>query len=76
MGKEGDCKCIDCLCAAIEENIEDEASAREGYYKLLCKLTDTADRDIIREIISDELNHSDKLREMVKKYSKIKEATD
>jgi rubrerythrin len=60
------------LCAEIEKNIKAEADAREQYYNLLDVLGDIPeDVKIIEEIISDELNHTQQLEKLLKKYSTI-----
>lgn len=62
------------LLAEIEENISDEAQARQGYYELMEILENQKDISIIEEIISDELNHAELLKEMAQRYSGIKTA--
>ena len=56
------------LCQLLEQNIADEAEAREGYYKILemynLELTER-EKEEIREIIAEELKHSDRLARMV-----------
>lgn len=56
------------LCQLLEQNIADEAEAREGYYKLLemynLELTER-EKEEIREIIAEELKHSDRLARMI-----------
>lgn len=69
------------LASVIAHNNQDEWGAIEGYYEMLDILTaigaDQADIDQIKEIISDEKNHSHMLAEMAQKYdSNIKEAED
>jgi len=69
------------LAGVIAHNNQDEWSAIEGYYELLDILTeigaDQADIDQIKEIISDEKNHSHTLTKMALKYdSNIVEAED
>jgi len=63
------------ISAEIEKNIADEATARVGYYKLLSMLLEE-DFPVIEEIISDELNHSERLKELSFKYNQIKQAVD
>ena len=63
------------VLAEIEESISDEAQARQGYYELMTLLNEK-DRDIIKEIISDELNHAELLKEMARRYSGIVRAKD
>ena len=52
----------------LEQNIADEAEAREGYYKILemynLELTER-EKEEIREIIAEELKHSDRLARMI-----------
>jgi rubrerythrin len=65
------------IAAAIAANNEDEQEAIKGYYELLDLMTDPADQAVIKEIISDEKNHSDLLTHLVLKYdSNIAEAAD
>jgi rubrerythrin len=66
------------LCAEIEKNIEAEADARKKYYNLINLLKGVSKEDIasIEEIISDELNHTEKLTKMLEKYSKIPTAKE
>jgi rubrerythrin len=65
------------VAAAIAANNEDEQEAIKGYYELLELVTDSGDQAIIKEIISDEKNHSDLLTKLVLKYdSGIIEAED
>lgn len=56
------------LCQLFEQNIADEAKAREGYYKILdCfenELSESEKREI-REIIAEELKHSEMLSKMI-----------
>lgn len=56
------------LCQALEHNIADEANAREEYYRLLemfqMELT-PKEKEEIREIISEELKHSNMLAKMI-----------
>lgn len=79
---------IEQLLALIEETNEDERHAISGYYKLLdviYKTPITSNRDNriidqailqIKEIISDELNHSSALNELAINLSGIKPAID
>ncbi len=65
------------IAQAIAANNQDEQSAIAGYYDLLDIITDPKDQDIIKEIISDEKNHSHLLTNLVLKYdSNIIEAED
>lgn len=59
------------IASQIALNNKSEWDAIEGYQKLipfLKKKGDTEAVDQIREIISDELNHAEVLREMMRKY--------
>ena len=56
------------LCQILEKNIADEAEAREGYYKIFeCFDNELSEREKqeIREIIAEELKHSEILSRMV-----------
>lgn len=56
------------LCQLLEENIADEAEARQGYYKIFeqfgFNLSEREKQDL-REIIAEELKHSDILTKMI-----------
>ena len=55
----------------IALNLKSEWDAIEGYQKLIPFFEEYDDQesiDHIREIISDELNHAEILREIIKKY--------
>lgn len=57
--------------AEIAHNLMGEWDAIEGYQKLIPFFEMHQDQDSIdeiREIISDELNHAEKLRKIMKKY--------
>ena len=59
------------IASEIALNIKGEWDAIEGYQKLIPWLEqqqDSAAVDQIKEIISDELNHAEVLRELMKKY--------
>ena len=59
------------IASQIALNNEAEWDAIEGYQKLIPFLEAKGDQEsiaYIREIISDELNHSELLREMMRKY--------
>ena len=59
------------IAAQIALNTEAEWDAIEGYQKLipfLMKRGDMESVEQVREIISDELNHAELLRAMMKKY--------
>ena len=56
------------LLIDLESNIADEASAREGYYRLLrdySSLLSDQEIDAINEIIAEELKHTEILRKMI-----------
>ena len=56
------------LCQLLEQNIADEAEAREGYYKILYCFEDVLserEKQEIREIIAEELKHSELLTKMI-----------
>ena len=56
------------LCQILEKNIADEAEAREGYFKIFeCFKDELSERERqeIREIIAEELKHSEILARMI-----------
>ena len=56
------------LCQMLEQNIADEAEAREGYYKLFeCYNYDFSEREReqLREIIAEEIKHTEILEAMI-----------
>lgn len=56
------------LCQLLEQNIADEAEAREGYYKILHCFEDVLserEKQDLREIIAEELKHSEILAKMI-----------
>lgn len=56
------------LCQLLEQNIADEAEAREGYYKILHCFEDILserEKQELREIIAEELKHSEILAKMI-----------
>ena len=56
------------LCQLLEQNIADEAEAREGYYKILYCFEDVLserEKQELREIIAEELKHSEILTKMI-----------
>lgn len=56
------------LMAELEDNISDEAEARQKYYELLAKyenLFSYQEIEDIREIIAEELKHTDILNKMI-----------
>lgn len=59
------------VASQIAINIEAEWDAIEGYQKLIPFFEVNGDQaaiDQVREIISDELNHAEVLREIMKRY--------
>ena len=61
------------IASQIAMNNKAEWDAIEGYQKLIPFLEAKGDKesvDHIREIISDELNHAEILREIMRKYDK------
>lgn len=61
------------IASQIAMNNKAEWDAIEGYQKLIPFLESKGDKesvDHIREIISDELNHAEILREIMRKYDK------
>ena len=61
------------IASQIAMNNKAEWDAIEGYQKLIPFLEARGDQesvDHIREIISDELNHAELLREIMRKYDK------
>lgn len=62
------------LCAAIEQNILDEAEARKGYYELMGKYTEEfSERELeqLAEIIAEEIKHTEILEAMIYKRNGI-----
>ena len=56
------------LCQLLEQNIADEAEAREGYYKIFYCFEDVLserEKQELREIIAEELKHSELLAKMI-----------
>ena len=56
------------LCQLLEQNIADEAEAREGYYKILHCFEDVLserEKQDLREIIAEELKHSEIIAKMI-----------
>ena len=67
------------VASQIALNIEAEWDAIEGYQKLIPFFEAKADSDAVaqvREIISDELNHAEVLREIMKRYDDGKETAE
>ena len=58
------------IASKIEFNIKKEAEANEYYFELLNLVADE-DKNIIKDIISDELNHAIILGKLQEKYSGI-----
>lgn len=59
------------VATQIAINVEAEWDAIEGYQKLISFFEASGDQaaiDQVREIISDELNHAEVLREIMKRY--------
>ena len=59
-----------CISSEIQFNIKAEAEASEFYFKLLNKVADE-DKETIKGIIADELNHAIILGKLQEKYSGI-----
>ena len=62
------------LCQLLERNIADEAEAREGYYKIFeCFENELSEREKqeLREIIAEELKHSEILAHMIYRRTSI-----
>ena len=62
------------LCQLLEKNIADEAEAREGYYKIFeCFEDELSEREKqeLREIIAEELKHSEILARMIYRRTSI-----
>ena len=56
------------LCQALEHNIAEEAKAREEYYRILEMFQmelSPKEKEDIREIIAEELKHSDILAKII-----------
>ena len=56
------------LTIELEKNIADEAEAREGYYRILrdySEILDDYEIEQIKDIIAEELKHSDILHHMI-----------
>ena len=59
---------LNALFAELERNIKSEADAREGYYVLMLKygyLLTPTEHNQIRDIISEELKHTELLNKML-----------
>jgi rubrerythrin len=59
-----------CISSEIQFNIKAEAEANEFYFKLLNNVADE-DKETIKGIIADELNHAIILGKLQEKYSGI-----
>lgn len=62
------------LFVELEKNIADESEAREGYYRLLSKydyLLSDREIDDFREIIAEELKHTNLLNAMIRRRNGI-----
>ena len=59
-----------CISSEIQFNIKAEAEANEFYFKLLNNIADE-DKQTIKNIIADELNHAIILGKLQEKYSGI-----
>lgn len=55
----------------LESNLEEEAKAVKNYYYLLNTELQESDKEKIKEIIRDELDHQIILQKLNEKYSKI-----
>lgn len=62
------------LIQLLEKNIADESVARQGYFAIFQEYFDDLSMDEIwqiKEIIAEELKHTEILRKMVRKRTKI-----
>lgn len=56
------------FCAMLEQLIKDESEAREGYYNFLSvygNALSAREKDVFREIIAEELKHTELLNQMI-----------
>ena len=63
------------LLIDLEKNIADEAEARMGYYQILKDYKtylSTEEIDLLKEIIAEELKHTEILKAMIYKRNYIK----
>jgi rubrerythrin len=69
---------INRIAAEIAKNNSDEQGAIQGYYQFLSETEGLPPKFLadIREIISDEMNHSEKLSYWVTYFTGIKPAKD
>lgn len=68
--KDIDTETKNCISSNIQFNIKAEAEASEFYFNLLNKVADE-DKQTIKDIIADELNHAIILGKLQEKYSGI-----
>lgn len=68
--KEMDQELKNDICSRIQFNIKEEASASEYYFELLNDIAEE-DKQTIKDIIADELNHAIILGKLQEKYSGI-----
>ena len=61
---------LNCIASYIQFNIKAEAEANEYYFKLLNMIADE-DKEIIKNIIADELNHAIILGKLQEKYTGV-----
>lgn len=62
------------FCRMLEDNIADEAEARNGYFNILDTfLGELSENEVadIREIIAEELKHSEILKMMIQRRTNI-----
>lgn len=59
-----------CISSEIQFNVKAEAEASEFYFKLLNNIADE-DKETIKGIIADELNHAIILGKLQEKYSGV-----
>ena len=59
-----------CISSEIQFNVKAEAEASEFYFKLLNNVADE-DKEIMKGIIADELNHAIILGKLQEKYSGV-----
>lgn len=68
--KEIDIERKNCISSELAMNIKKENDANEYYFKLLNMVADE-DKDTIKGIIADEMNHAIILGKLVEKYSGV-----
>jgi rubrerythrin len=62
------------LVQLLEKNIADESEARQGYFAIFQEYFDDLSMDEIwqiKEIIAEELKHTEMLQKMIRKRTKI-----